>query len=92
MEQFFLIKQKVSFISRQTLYLGIAIFDKYWERVKKAGKDMNSPQPSLTLQRTLTCLWMAWKFNEVNAMPLKRVLSTFSITDVEMKNLVELEA
>lgn len=39
-----------------------------------------------------TCLWVAWKFNEVAKMPLRRLFDALEATDIDLPALVECES
>lgn len=73
------------------MYLGIAIFDKFWQKAKETqyGTGVKANQ---VIYRVATCLWIAWKFNEVKSIPLNKLCSSFSITDLQLQQLVETEA
>ena len=72
LHHFFRIKEKVQFLTRQTLFLAIAVFDKYCEKSEEKGELMGAEVREVE-RRVATCLWVAWKFNEVQKMPLRRL-------------------
>jgi hypothetical protein len=71
--------------------LGVAIFDKYCEKILE---NWNRPYPDSeeTFARVATCLWIAWKFNEVSKMPLRKLFLSVPATDIKMETLIDMES
>jgi hypothetical protein len=70
---FFELKEKLKILSRQTLFLGIAICDKLFERKGKSSQ-AESGLEGRTAVRVVACLWLAWKFVETDKIPVKKLL------------------
>ncbi len=60
---FYSIKEKNHFISRQVLYLGIAILDKFSQKAPLVGLTTENTARTMLI-KAATALWIAWKFLE----------------------------
>jgi len=89
--KFFSVKEKVCFLTRQTLFLAIAVFDKYCEKAEGKVEHLETDPREVEL-RVATCLWVAWKFNEVAKMPFRRLFDVFSSTDIDLPTMADCEA
>ena len=58
---FYILKERNHFISRQVLYLGIAVLDKYIQKISSATSN-EIAAPRTMLVRAAAALWIAWKF------------------------------
>jgi hypothetical protein len=69
---FFQLKEKLKLLTRQTLFLGIAICDKLLEM--KAASPSPLALEGRTEVRVVACLLLAWKFAETDKIPVKKLL------------------
>jgi hypothetical protein len=68
---FYKLKERNHFISREVLYLSIAILDKYLLN----AVSVKSTAPRSMLVRAATALWIAWKFLENEHISLSKLAS-----------------
>ena len=43
-------------------------------------------------RRVVTCLWVAWKFNEVKKMPVRRLFDVLQATDIDLAAMADCQA
>ena len=87
---FYSLKERNHFISRQVLYLGIAVLDKYTQKTSSAPST-ESGTPRTMLIRAAAALWIAWKFLESEHIPLAKLVTKIEDNGNLKSDIIEME-
>ena len=87
---FYSLKERNHFISRQVLYLGIAVLDKYTQKTSSTPST-ESATPRKMLIRAAAALWIAWKFLESEHIPLAKLVTKIEDNGNLKSEIIEME-
>lgn len=75
---FFSIRDRLTKISRQTLFLAISIFEKFMAQAETGQLVLSEIRANVEV-RVVSCLWLAWKYLESAKIPLTKLLEKVSV-------------